>query len=635
MYEYLTNQEKDIENEIKNTEISFNATLSLVQNTVFGELYTQAKIQIGTSRYQLFEYGKKCDGNVVGQEKEIYLHIITPFCGDLTIRNNIQQYSMRNSADLVVLFPENAKLADEIHLYEQTKKYISTTHTTEHEALKMAIVADKRAKNDERIKIITEMLRDGLERARLFVFGNEVLSTSNANSKDRISQGLIELVQSTYTNLRMLQADYTDDSIQRIVKEKDDLGLVTELSEAEAEIMNKMQRSKANHERTTIKGLMNDFRSRPYGWYNNAILSLIAQLYKRAKITLKRDGKVLTESEVIQSLTNNRLYDYTLVEIEDIIHPSQIAKLKSFYQDYFGRPCVKIEARDIATAFADELNAYIKQIEAYYKQANEWKFLACLNAPLLRLKQVADKAYPTVYTDLASFEDDLLDDKEDMLDKIDAFMSGNQFQILKDIAFYLNRHNANLNYLAEGHLESLKDIYASEAPYKGSVMQEAKTHLEAMKAELTKLQDTERAKALETIAESKTKLTAIYGFTALDDSKKNELLREFIAVEKEVKDIQFIANMRERATYIESKYYNECINKINTWSTPTTPQVKEEGDGETPPPPVKHVTYVTKNSIKVDFKKSTLDTKEDVENYVETLKKRYLKLLEEDKRISL
>ncbi len=52
-------------------------------------------------------------------------------------------------------------------------------------------------------------------------------------------------------------------------------------------------------------------------------------------------------------------------------------------------------------------------------------------------------------------------------------------------------------------------------------------------------------------------------------------------------------------------------------------------------PKVERVTYIKGASVSVSFPKPSLDTKEDVENYIEQLKARYLEIIEEDKRISL
>lgn len=59
------------------------------------------------------------------------------------------------------------------------------------------------------------------------------------------------------------------------------------------EVLNRVQRNKVNHERTTIEIILDHFNARPYGWYQTAVLCIIAKLYKRSKISLKQDANTL------------------------------------------------------------------------------------------------------------------------------------------------------------------------------------------------------------------------------------------------------------------------------------------------------------------------------------------------------
>ena len=47
------------------------------------------------------------------------------------------------------------------------------------------------------------------------------------------------------------------------------------------------------------------------------------------------------------------------------------------------------------------------------------------------------------------------------------------------------------------------------------------------------------------------------------------------------------------------------------------------------------IVYVTKNSVKVNYKKPALETKQDVEDYLAALKNAFFRVIDEDKKISL
>ena len=84
--------------------------------------------------------------------------------------------------------------------------------------------------------------------------------------------------------------------------------------------------------------------------------------------------------------------------------------------------------------------------------------------------------------------------------------------------------------------------------------------------------------------------------------------------------------------------YDQCISSINKWVKEAAERKalqQAAGGGQQPPTrPVK--TYVNKTSaMNVQFSKDILETKEDVEAYIEALKARLLGFINQDKNIML
>jgi hypothetical protein len=87
-----------------------------------------------------------------------------------------------------------------------------------------------------------------------------------------------QLIKMIYPKLDMLPAAFTETHLVNIIASQDSLLFTDELHEIEVEVLNRIQRNKANHERTTIKNLLDFFNSRPYGWYQAAVLCIIAKV---------------------------------------------------------------------------------------------------------------------------------------------------------------------------------------------------------------------------------------------------------------------------------------------------------------------------------------------------------------------
>jgi hypothetical protein len=52
-------------------------------------------------------------------------------------------------------------------------------------------------------------------------------------------------------------------------------------------------------------------------------------------------------------------------------------------------------------------------------------------------------------------------------------------------------------------------------------------------------------------------------------------------------------------------------------------------------PPKRRIIFIRKDSVKINFTKPALETKQDVDDYLAALKEQYLRIIDEDKRISL
>ncbi|MBK6772733.1 MAG: hypothetical protein IPG78_11550 [Ignavibacteria bacterium] len=169
----------------------------------------------------------------------------------------------------------------------------------------------------------------------MYLNGSEVMDIGTKEPKTKIAQGVQQLIKIIYTNLKMLNVDFTEAHITKIIKSQDDVLFKDKMHEVEIEVLNKIQRNTANHDRTTIKNLIDYFYERPYGWYQSAVLCIIAKLYKRNKISLKRDNNILNDKEALEALLKSNQYANTIIEPEEEIQNTQVKKVKGLLSGIF------------------------------------------------------------------------------------------------------------------------------------------------------------------------------------------------------------------------------------------------------------------------------------------------------------
>ena len=78
VYEYLTDEEKDIENEIKNTEIDTSEALKDLGDILFAGIIRDPKIRYDETK-QDYKFTNKLDERNLGKEHELAIHFISPF----------------------------------------------------------------------------------------------------------------------------------------------------------------------------------------------------------------------------------------------------------------------------------------------------------------------------------------------------------------------------------------------------------------------------------------------------------------------------------------------------------------------------------------------------------------------------
>ena len=99
---------------------------------------------------------------------------------------------------------------------------------------------------------------------------------------------------------------------------------------------------------------------------------------------------------------------------------------------------------------------------------------------------------------------------------------------------------------------------------------------------------------------------------------------------KEIEQERFIGNIRTKANNATTDLYQKELELMMRWAHP--PKPAEPGSKEPLKP---KIVFVRKDSVKINFTKPALETKQHVEDYLAALKEQYLKIINEDKRISL
>jgi predicted transcriptional regulator len=633
VYEFLTDDEKDVEQEIKATDIDDQIITQLLKDLLFDEIIRDNKIK-NLDNKQDYDFVSKIDGITLGKEKELEIEIITENYHDHGNELFIQSQTM-GSSSMKLILPSDALFMRDLRMYLRTDKYVKQNQSTSNRVEVKRILQEKSQLNVERRRNLVILANKGLSSASVFLNGAKQEMSQTTDGKTHVINGFQNLIKSVYSSLRMIGAiQYSEDTVKITVKTpQDDLfGADDEtISEAEAEVLNLINRRKKQSDRTSLNDIKTHFSKRPYGWYPNAIWTIVAKLYKRGKIEIKDGSNVLENDSVINALLNSSNHGNTLLEPQTIIDPKLVKDLKQAYAEAFDESCSFNDAKEVATAFKNKIKQLHDEVKQLLVRKSQFPFLKSVEEFSGTLERLSAKEYAYFLTNLKDFEDTLLDNKEDLIDPIKRFMNGDQVKIYEGIRAFVSSDVSNVDYIDGNEFDLLKALITHPKPYQGNQIKEAKAAKDELSQKVLARIEEEKKKAITAIEHAIGDIKSKEEYNALESSHQNKIVLPFQEEITKLQTQRYIAVIRD----LKSKTLDILLPKqLNEMMRLAAPVVVVEGGGvEVLNEPTPH--YIRRTSIKVPFSKTELRTEEDVNDYVEVLKKALLEQINESRRISL
>ncbi|ROI04325.1 BREX system P-loop protein BrxC [Kaistella haifensis] len=637
VYEFLTDEEKDIEQEIKNTDVEEQKVTQLLKEIFFDEIIKDSRIKYFDTK-QDYEFTSKIDGVLLGREKELAIEIITENYSDYTNTLHIQGQTMGSTGMRIVL-PSNVTFMKDLKMWLRTDTYSKQNQSTSNKIEVKRILQEKAIQNVERRRNLILLGNKLLSDASVYMNGEKIQSGNVADGKTLVVNSFQNLVKTVYTNLRMLgNIQYSEDTFKSVIFGGKDSLFDTDdntMTEGESEILNIINRRKGQSDRTSLNDLKNHFAKKPYGWYQNAVWTLVAQLYKRGKIELKKDSNNLEDNAVVQALLNSASYANVMLEPQAVIDPRLVVNLKRTYAEAFDETPSKIEAKEVANEFKEKLNEMYNEVSQLEVRKTELPFVSALTEFRDKLHKLKNKEYSYYLTNLKDFEDDLLDTKENILDPIKKFINGDQLKIYEKVSSFLKSDLSNVEYIDGNEFSQIKSVMEDRAPYKGNTVRDAKVLHENITKKLQDKIDEERNKAIQKTEEVIAIIKTNEDYNRLSEADQNRILSPFQDEINKLKSQRYIGNMRNTMVFVSEFLYTKQLNEIVRLVTPEPKPNPDLPNGGDKPVVVVPVHYVRGSSIKPTFNKTELRTEDDVNEYVESIRKSFLEKIKEHKRISL
>lgn len=620
VYEYLTNEEQVIEEEIKNVDIDASEVSSQLFKILSGDVIKTSKIRYSKNG-QDFAFGLKLDDQVHGPQKELSIHFITPEYPYEP--EQIRMHSAGKDELRVILGPDDRALTD-LRLLLKTDKYTKRKRTTSLSAIEEQILQSKATLNREREKELVQRIRSSVGKATL-VHNAADVPASSADPLGRVTEGFQALVSRTYTQLQLLGGvTYSEQQVAGAANPDSgmfDATSLSKLAQPSEEVLSSVLRKDGLGEQVTMKTIVDTFQSKPYGWDLASIEVLVATLVGNSKVTLTVDGNVLKRSEVAAALRNTQKHSHTVVAPQKTFDDRKVANFRKFCTDFFDEGNAPKDPLELAHHGADKLKGKLDELKATVN-SSRYPFVEQLSGPIGLLEQTIGKA-DDWYLGEFHLADDLLEAKDNVIDPIQAFLSGAQRSIYDDASLLLSTHSSNLGFLPPGSDETVRAALADSNAFRGNKMAQLKQAADDLRSQIDAI-----------VAASRAEVTAVV------EGRKSELLgSEFYAKATPEAQQRVIQRVDQALARIATETQVALILQIgSTFESSDYPSLldllaaSQQGGGDDVPPPKQTISVKT---IAVPGASGVLETEHDVDRYLAALRNALVQTLISGKRITL
>jgi hypothetical protein len=621
IYEFLTDKEKDVEQEIKRTEVSDSEVIKALHRIVFDDVLRSNKIRFEDNGND-YSFAQKIDGGLMkGKEGDVVVNLVTPEHPNYGNEAILRSHNMGGS-ELMAILPAKDRLLDQIRSHLKTELYIRQNSGSEDEALN-AILAVRARQNSARRQEITSQAEELLRTAVLVVNG-QTLSVGEGDPKTRFSKAYQELIRSAFPKLKMIRGNFSEATVAQVVKEQDDLleGSAIQLSEAEQEVLVEVERQQKLGERLSADDLVRKFEGKPYGWSNWATLTFIARLYRLGKLEL-REKELLSSVEVIEALTNNRKLGGVSVRKQEQFDASTINALKRFHQDLFNVQSPGTDARSTCEAFRMAMREEAQDLRDLAAQAGIYGFLAAVKPWAEHAAAMTKKDDSYLLNQLDTFKDSWLDAEEDVLTPLKQFLNGNQKAVYDQVKAFETRYGDEFADLPADLVQPLRTLLSSEKPYAGGLIPQANNAMAELQKQLEQRLQQAQAEALQQITEQEERLKADSDFQKLDVEQQAQVLAPTVQVKADVQGATKPGTALLRLNRYRAEEVPKQLQRMAALAAPK----------DAPPPAA--ITVVAASSLKVNCPLSQVTTSAELQQWLDALRAAALAELDQGHRISL
>ena len=668
---FLTNEERDITQKIKATDIASSEENKELSNLIFKDLLRDNNKYRHQPNKMDYSIGRYLDGHTLDAryEADLKVEVVSPLDADYSqyTEAGCINKSGEGEGQVLIKLGDDKAFFSELRTWLKTNKFIRLNDDGTQADI-TRILADRGRENQERKKRLRAKMEEMLLKAEVYALGQH-LSLSSSSVISQLDEACRYLLENTYTKLgyikvyqkepwRELNAVLTVDDIGQI-----GLGLDGEQGnpKATAEVEQYISLRATGNDRIYIPDIVDRFAKRPYGWPDAEILLIIGRLAAANKITFHIGTSSLPVKEALEPLQNTRRRREVSIIKKRQTDEAVLKQARNLTQDLFSAMGPATE-KELFEFYSQHFKQWLANLKSYKSKTDVGRFPGkpVIEKSILSLERLLsnDDSFD-FFKQIVDKKDDYLDLEEDYRD-IHEFFS-NQIHTWQQLQRALRHFDKNRQALgkdseASKALAELKSIESAPAPY--GMLHKVAALVSTVEAVNEQLLGEKRAEAIERVDEKIKQLEGEITKSGVGTPDlANRLLRPLQLVKADLETETSIASiyMLQTQTVIErfddGLYELERAVQAEVERREKEQQAKAEQEGATgteagnpdqekqPEPQVAKPKLVVELDVATVYNKNCegvyLESEEAIDQFVDALKAELKTLVRNDKRVRI
>lgn len=617
-YFFLTNEERDIGTQIKNTEVSLGEETKLLSEILFDEVLKSAPKHRYSVNKKDYSYNKVLDCVPYSSkpDNELIVEIVSPLSDDSNKDEaHFIHRSLEEKGKIVFRLADDKDLTKELRIYKQTGNFLRLKYNASGSPNFKKILESRTDENKARWNRLVEILRTSFPESDCYICGS--LVQLQASSPDKcMAQTLDYLIGTTYTRLGYIQKTH-DDPVKEIkflltsdIPTQDSLiaGLEKENPDAIQEIQMYIRMAIQKNNKIELTDLIKYFSARPFGWLDWEVVILLTRLFVSRRIEFVYGGEVLGFKEAFAPLIKPQQWKQVSVQQTKVVEEQELDRARTIGQQLCGV---------IGPENSDKLLEFLKeQLEAWSASLQKYRIIANTGTypgdrEISEGLEILNKILPikNSYEFFKKFnesEEDLLA-LEPEVRELDDFY-GNHLplwnRLQKKVALYRTiQPELEAKFAPERPVRDLIDILNMPRPY--GKLQSVDITIEAIDSVYNQILEQSKQHAVTEVDKNISLIKESLKATSADDNQSNKALKPLQDLKKQLEAEKSVPQVSHQLLRI-TPLYQQAIELIGP------PVIEKTGKGGGEPVETVKVSLVQHPEI--------IDTEQQVNDFVEKLR---------------